>query len=100
MQVGAGLDTGPVLLQRELALSASDTAESVHEELAALGAEALLEAVEKQLAKWLELVNNGNLPFAESKQLIICIGRLSNILKQEQATARILTQGETKGVIP
>ncbi len=46
MQVDAGLDTGPVLLQRELALSASDTAESVHDGLAALGAEALLEAVE------------------------------------------------------
>ena len=45
MQMEAGLDTGPVLLERRLAIAAHDTAQSLHDRLAALGAEAIVEAV-------------------------------------------------------
>lgn len=45
MQMEAGLDTGPVLLERRTPISAEDTGGSVHDRLAALGAEALLAAL-------------------------------------------------------
>jgi methionyl-tRNA formyltransferase len=46
MQMDAGLDTGPVLLQRRIGMRADHTAGSLRDELAALGAVALLEALE------------------------------------------------------
>jgi len=46
MQMDAGLDTGPLLLQRRIAISPDHTGGSLHDELAALGAVALLEALE------------------------------------------------------
>ena len=46
MQMDEGLDTGPVLLTREIAIGAHDTGGSLHAALAALGAAALLEALE------------------------------------------------------
>lgn len=45
MQMDSGLDTGPVLLQRRIALRRDHTAGTLQAELAALGAEALLEAL-------------------------------------------------------
>jgi methionyl-tRNA formyltransferase len=45
MQMDAGLDTGPVLLQRRVEISRVHTGGSLRAELAALGAEALLEAL-------------------------------------------------------
>ena len=45
MQMDAGLDTGPVLLERRLAIQSEDDAASLHATLAALGAQALLEAL-------------------------------------------------------
>jgi methionyl-tRNA formyltransferase len=45
MQMDEGLDTGDVLLQRVLAIGAGDTAESLGPRLAALGGEALVEAL-------------------------------------------------------
>ena len=45
MQLDAGLDTGPVLLQRHLEILRSHTGGSLREELASLGADALLEAL-------------------------------------------------------
>ena len=45
MQMDEGLDTGDVLLQRALALAATDTAGSVAPRLAALGGEALAETL-------------------------------------------------------
>ena len=45
MQMESGLDTGPVLLERRLAIAAHDTAQSLHDRLAALGAESIVEAV-------------------------------------------------------
>jgi len=46
MQMDAGLDTGPVLVERVLAIGPRDTAGSLHDRLALAGAEALLEALE------------------------------------------------------
>ena len=42
MQMQAGLDTGPVLAQRETSIGATDTAADLHDRLAQLGAEALV----------------------------------------------------------
>ena len=47
MQMAAGLDTGPVLLRRELPIAADDTGGSLHDKLAALGAELLAEGLEQ-----------------------------------------------------
>jgi methionyl-tRNA formyltransferase len=46
MRMEAGLDTGPVLLERRLPIAATDTSGSLHEALAKLGADCLLEALE------------------------------------------------------
>ncbi len=43
MQMEAGLDTGPVLLERRLTISHDETAGTLHDRLAALGAEAIVE---------------------------------------------------------
>jgi methionyl-tRNA formyltransferase len=46
MRMAAGLDTGPILLQRSLAIGATDTSGSLHDALAKLGTSALLEALD------------------------------------------------------
>jgi methionyl-tRNA formyltransferase len=46
MQMDSGLDTGPVLLQQRLAISASHTSGSLGDALSTLGAAALLEALD------------------------------------------------------
>ena len=46
MQMDAGLDTGPMLLRRELPISSTDDAQSLLASLAALGAPALLEVLD------------------------------------------------------
>jgi len=46
MQMEEGLDTGPVLVEKTMPIAARDTTGSVHDRLAAMGAEALLEALE------------------------------------------------------
>jgi methionyl-tRNA formyltransferase len=46
MQMDSGLDTGPMLLERPLAISPSHTAGTLRDELSRLGAAALLEALE------------------------------------------------------
>ncbi|GAC1457094.1 MAG: methionyl-tRNA formyltransferase [Steroidobacteraceae bacterium] len=46
MQMDAGLDTGPVLLQRRCAISPQHTGGVLHDELSVLGAEALIAALD------------------------------------------------------
>jgi methionyl-tRNA formyltransferase len=46
MQMDAGLDTGPVLLRRALPIGAEDTTGEVHDRLSALGADAIVEALD------------------------------------------------------
>jgi len=45
MQMNAGLDTGPVWLRREVDISANETGAHLHDRLAQLGAEALMDAL-------------------------------------------------------
>jgi methionyl-tRNA formyltransferase len=45
MQMDAGLDTGPMLLQRSLPIAEKDDAGTLHDKLAALGARAIVEAL-------------------------------------------------------
>ena len=45
MQMEAGLDTGPVLLQRTVEIEAAETTAHLHERLAGLGAEAIVAAL-------------------------------------------------------
>ncbi len=45
MQMDAGLDTGPMLLRREIEIALDDTAASLHDKLARLGAETIVEAL-------------------------------------------------------
>ncbi|MDR1228885.1 MAG: methionyl-tRNA formyltransferase [Azoarcus sp.] len=54
MQMDAGLDTGPMLLRRTAAIADNDTAASLHDKLARLGADAIVEALARLAA--------GNLP--------------------------------------
>jgi methionyl-tRNA formyltransferase len=50
MQMEAGLDTGPMLLARPTAIAARETAATLHDRLAALGAQALLDALDEIVA--------------------------------------------------
>ena len=50
MQMEAGLDTGPVALERRTAIGSADTAATLHDRLAVLGAEAIVEVLD-QLAE-------------------------------------------------
>ncbi len=45
MQMDAGLDTGPVLLERRIAIGATETAGALHDRLAAQGGAAIVEAL-------------------------------------------------------
>jgi methionyl-tRNA formyltransferase len=50
MQMEAGLDTGPVLLERRTPISRDDTGGSLHDRLATLGAEVLADGLRRTLA--------------------------------------------------
>jgi methionyl-tRNA formyltransferase len=50
MQMEAGLDTGPVLLERRTPITRDDTGGTLHDRLAVLGAEALAEGLRRVLA--------------------------------------------------
>jgi methionyl-tRNA formyltransferase len=50
MQMEAGLDTGPVLVERRTPIAADDTGGSLHDRLAALGADALAEGLRRTMA--------------------------------------------------
>lgn len=45
MQMDAGLDTGDILLQRSLPIAMNDTAQTLHDKLARLGAQCIVEAI-------------------------------------------------------
>lgn len=50
MQMEAGLDTGPVLLERRTPITRDDTGGSLHDRLAALGADVLAEGLARAMA--------------------------------------------------
>ncbi len=45
MQMDAGLDTGGILLQRSLSIAMNDTAQTLHDKLAQLGAQCIVETI-------------------------------------------------------
>lgn len=47
MRMDQGLDTGPMLLRHPLAIAADDTAQTLHDKLAVLGAESVVAALEQ-----------------------------------------------------
>jgi len=47
MRMETGLDTGPVLLERRTPITDEDNAQSLHDRLASIGAEALMEALDE-----------------------------------------------------
>ncbi len=47
MQMEAGLDSGPILLQRAMGIGIDDTSATLHDDLANLGADLLMETLEK-----------------------------------------------------
>jgi len=47
MQMEAGLDTGPVLLRRDVGIGPEDTTADLHDRLSSLGAEAVVEALSR-----------------------------------------------------
>lgn len=56
MQMEAGLDTGPVRLWRALPIELTDTASTLHDKLAVLGGDLLVEALDSLQAETLPLV--------------------------------------------
>ncbi|HCO11839.1 MAG TPA: methionyl-tRNA formyltransferase [Desulfonauticus sp.] len=50
MLMEEGLDSGPIVLQRAMAIDINDTAKTLHDDLAKLGAELIVEALEKMSA--------------------------------------------------
>jgi methionyl-tRNA formyltransferase len=50
MQMEAGLDTGPILLERRTPITRDDTGGSLHDRLSALGAEVLADGLQRLLA--------------------------------------------------
>ncbi len=50
MQMGVGLDTGPVLMEEGLDIESDDTAQSLHDRLAALGARLIVKALQSPFA--------------------------------------------------
>jgi methionyl-tRNA formyltransferase len=56
MRMDEGLDTGPMLLAESTPISAADTAESVHDRLAELGARLIVSTLDGLLARTLEPV--------------------------------------------
>jgi methionyl-tRNA formyltransferase len=60
MQMDEGLDTGAMLLKKVCPIAANDTAATLHDRLAELGAESILEALAKLEAKQLLAVAQNN----------------------------------------
>jgi len=62
MKMEAGLDTGPVMLERRTRIAADDDMQSLHDKLASLGAEAVVEAlaqIAERRALWRPQVPEG-----------------------------------------
>lgn len=73
MQMQEGLDTGPILHQARCPITTTDTSATLHDKLAALGATALVETLDK--------IRHGKVhPVAQDQQLATYAGKIS---KQE-----------------
>ena len=68
MQMDAGIDTGDILYQKEIGISAEDNYETLHDKLAALGGEAIVEA--------LSLLEQGKLKAVKQDDALSCYAPL------------------------
>ncbi|MCW5600331.1 methionyl-tRNA formyltransferase [Nitrosomonas sp.] len=73
MQMDEGLDTGAILLQHSFAIDSHDTAQTLHDKLADLGARSIVEA--------LESLQHGNLTAMPQDETLACYA--SKIQKKE-----------------
>ena len=76
MQIDEGMDTGPVLLARKVPITADTTAGTLHDELAALGAEMIVEALAGLEAGILKPVPQGTEGVTHAGKLSRADGRL------------------------
>ena len=76
MYMNEGLDTGDILLQKAIPIADDETGGSLHDRLAELGAEALMEALPKILDGSLKPVPQGEMTTPYAKQLTKEIGKL------------------------
>ena len=76
MQIDEGMDTGPVLLARKAPITADTTAGTLHDELAALGAEMIVEALAGLEAGTLKPVPQGTEGVTHAGKLSRADGRL------------------------
>lgn len=70
MQMDEGLDTGPILLQQSYALRDDETAKSLHDQLAKLGAEVLIETLNR-------LNNHDIIPIPQNNELATYANKIS-----------------------
>lgn len=70
MFMNKGLDTGDMILKREVVIEKTDTAETLHDKLALVGAEVLLETV--------ELFENGNVIREKQDDSLSCYAPMIN----------------------
>lgn len=70
MQMEAGLDTGPVWLEKRVTIGEDETGGSLHDKLAALGAKALMQALP-------EIANGGREPVMQSEDGVTYASKLT-----------------------
>ena len=72
MQMEEGLDTGPVLLRRAIPITEKDTAKTLHDQLAQLGAQCIVDVLSRGIEKWPEQTavaqNTVDITYAEKIQ--------------------------------
>lgn len=88
MQMSAGLDTGPVLKRVSLPITEDDTAQTLHDKLAALGADALLSTLANltTLQTQAEAQNDADTCYAEKLQ------KAEALIDWQQPAAQIARQ--------
>lgn len=77
MQMEAGLDTGPVRLHRALPIALTDTASTLHDKLAVLGGDLLVEALDALQAETLPLVPQPNMGVTYAEKITKAEGVIS-----------------------
>ncbi|MCH5265472.1 MAG: methionyl-tRNA formyltransferase [Lachnospiraceae bacterium] len=76
MQMDAGLDTGDMLLKKEVEITPEETGESLHDKLAALGSDLLLETLEQAEQGTLQKIPQKEEESTYAKMLSKDLGRL------------------------
>ena len=76
MQMDAGLDTGDMLLRRACPIAPEETAQTLHDKLAALGADCILEAVRLLQAQRLTAVKQDDAAATYAAKLLKSEGRI------------------------